>query len=158
MESIVPRVDTQNTRSLTNFEVFEFMKARMESKNKVRAQQTLLYTGLKFFQEKSPCTTQTPQQIANFLEKIKTCKLKKEEVLALINNCPATQVELSVVRFLHFNSLSFSTGNVVSKRTLFILSLCLMLCPNFIHWPLAGLLLCSIRAPRGPPCRNFRSL
>uniref|UniRef100_A0A0X3PIT0 DNA-directed RNA polymerase III subunit RPC9 n=1 Tax=Schistocephalus solidus TaxID=70667 RepID=A0A0X3PIT0_SCHSO len=97
MESIVPRVDTQNTRSLTNFEVFEFMKARMESKNKVRAQQTLLYTGLKFFQEKSPCTTQTPQQIANFLEKIKTCKLKKEEVLALINNCPVTQVELSVL-------------------------------------------------------------
>nr|VZI38429.1 unnamed protein product [Spirometra erinaceieuropaei] len=85
MESTFPRVDTQSTRSLTNFE------------NKVRAQQTLLYTGMKFFQEKSPCTTQSSQEIADFLGKIKSCKLRKEEVLALINNCPATQVELSVM-------------------------------------------------------------
>uniref|UniRef100_A0A5K3EHH3 DNA-directed RNA polymerase III subunit RPC9 n=1 Tax=Mesocestoides corti TaxID=53468 RepID=A0A5K3EHH3_MESCO len=89
-----PSVDP---RPLTNFEVYEFMKTRMESKDKVRAQQTLLYTGLKYFNERSPCTCQTSDEIASFISSMKRFDLTKSESLALINNCPTSQVELSVM-------------------------------------------------------------
>ncbi|VDM22035.1 unnamed protein product [Hydatigera taeniaeformis] len=84
-------------RPLTNFEVYDFMKKRMESKDKVRAQQTILYTGMKYFNEKSSCTVQTPDAIQSFITSVKHFNLKKPELLALINNCPSTQVELSVM-------------------------------------------------------------
>ena len=90
-------VDLNDIRPLTNFEVHEFIKMRMESKDKVRAQQTILYTGMKYFNEKSPCTCQTSDEIESFIASMEKFGLKKTELLALINNCPTTQVELSVV-------------------------------------------------------------
>ncbi len=47
-------VNPSDIRPLTNFEVYEFMKSRMQSKNKVRAQQTLLYTSMKLPRNR-PC-------------------------------------------------------------------------------------------------------
>lgn len=93
----VKNVDPNDIRNLTNFEVFEFMKSRMQSKTKVRAQQTLLYTGIKYFNERSPCTEQTPEEINSLITALKKFDFSKKELLALINNCPTTQVELSVV-------------------------------------------------------------
>ncbi|EUB64176.1 DNA-directed RNA polymerase III subunit RPC9 [Echinococcus granulosus] len=90
-------VDFNDVRPLTNFEVYDFVKKRMESKAKVRAQQTILYTGMKYFNEKSSCTVQTPDAIQSFIASMRHFNLKKSELLALINNCPTTQVELSVV-------------------------------------------------------------
>lgn len=93
-------IDSNDVRPLTNFEVYDFMRKRMESKDKVRAQQTILYTGIKYFNEKSPCTVQTPDAIQSFIASMRHFNLKKPELLALINNCPTTQVELSVVILL----------------------------------------------------------
>ncbi|KAL5968157.1 DNA-directed RNA polymerase III subunit RPC9 [Taenia solium] len=90
-------IDSNDVRPLTNFEVYDFMRKRMESKDKVRAQQTILYTGMKYFNEKSPCTVQTPDSIQSFIASMGQFNLKKSELLALINNCPTTQVELSVM-------------------------------------------------------------
>ncbi|KAL5110495.1 DNA-directed RNA polymerase III subunit RPC9 [Taenia crassiceps] len=90
-------IDSNEVKPLTNFEVYDFMKNRMDSKDKVRAQQTILYTGMKYFNEKSPCTVQTPDVIQSFIASVRHFNLKKSELLALINNCPTTQVELSVM-------------------------------------------------------------
>nr|CDS17453.1 DNA directed RNA polymerase III subunit [Echinococcus granulosus] len=90
-------VDFNDVRPLTNFEVYDFVKKRMESRAKVRAQQTILYTGMKYFNEKSSCTVQTPDAIQSFIASMRHFNLKKSELLALINNCPTTQVELSVM-------------------------------------------------------------
>ncbi len=91
-------VNPSDIRPLTNLEVYEFMKSRMQSKNKVRAQQTLLYTSMKFFNEKSPCTNQSSDEVRALCVALQQFNLSKDELLALINNCPTTQVELSIVR------------------------------------------------------------
>ena len=90
-------VDLNDVKPLTNFEVYEFVKMRMESKDKVRAQQTILYTTMRYFNEKSPCTCQAVDEIDSFVESMRKFNLNTSELLALINNCPTTQAELSVV-------------------------------------------------------------
>lgn len=90
-------VDFSNVKPLTNFEVYSFMKKSTESKDRLRCQQTLFFTGLKYFNEKSPCICQAAEDIQKFLTDMKPFNLNKSELLALINNCPATHVELSVV-------------------------------------------------------------
>ncbi|VDN96248.1 unnamed protein product [Rodentolepis nana] len=90
-------VDFTNAKLLSNFEVYDFIKNRAGSKDKLRCQQTLFFTGLKYFNEKSPCTCQTSESIQQFIAKMKPFNLNKSEILALINNCPATQVELSIM-------------------------------------------------------------
>lgn len=91
-------VDFTNVKPLSNFEVYDFIKNRTGSNDKLRCQQTLFFTALKFFNEKSPCTCQTPEAIQKFINEMKPFNLNKSELLALINNCPITQVELSIVR------------------------------------------------------------
>nr|CDS28246.1 DNA directed RNA polymerase III subunit [Hymenolepis microstoma] len=90
-------VDFTNTKLLSNFEVYDFIKNRAGSKDKLRCQQTLFFTGLKYFNEKSPCTCLTSDAIQKFISEMKPFNLNKAELLSLINNCPATQVELSIM-------------------------------------------------------------
>ncbi len=91
-------IDFAGIKPLTNAETYLFLKDHFESKHKVRAQQTLFYTAKQFFNEKTVAPCQTSEQLQNFLAAIKGFKLSKNETLLLINHCPATQVELSVVR------------------------------------------------------------
>ncbi|VDL17000.1 unnamed protein product [Hymenolepis diminuta] len=90
-------VDFTNVKPLSNFEVYDFIKNRAGSNDKLRCQQTLFFTALKYFNEKSPCTCQTPEAIQKFVNEMKPFNLNKSELLALINNCPVTQVELSIM-------------------------------------------------------------
>ncbi|CAH8541492.1 unnamed protein product [Schistosoma rodhaini] len=89
--------DPQNPRLLTNLEVLKIIKDKLESKKKVRRQQTLLYTGAKYLNTKSPCSKQTESGVQGFANDVKVFDLTKSEILMLINHCPSSQVELSVI-------------------------------------------------------------
>ncbi|CAH8566326.1 unnamed protein product [Schistosoma haematobium] len=90
-------IDPQNPRLLTNLEVLKLIKDKLESKKKVRRQQTLLYTGAKYLNTKSPCSKQTESGVQGFANDVKVFNLTKSEILMLINHCPSSQVELSVI-------------------------------------------------------------
>ncbi|CAH8851624.1 unnamed protein product [Trichobilharzia szidati] len=87
-------IDSQNPRLLTNIEVLKLIK---ESKKKVRRQQTLLYTCGKYLNSKTPSSKQSESEVQAFAEAIKPFKLTKAEILMLIDHCPSSQVELSVL-------------------------------------------------------------
>nr|CAH8851336.1 unnamed protein product [Trichobilharzia regenti] len=87
-------IDSQNPRLLTNIEVLKLIK---ESKKKVRRQQTLLYTCGKYLNSKTPSSKQSESEVQAFAEAIKPFNLTKAEILMLINHCPSSQVELSVL-------------------------------------------------------------
>jgi len=60
---------------------------------------TVVYESLRFL-EKTACESQTPEIVANFLQKLaerKEFKLTKVEKLQLINHRPASAVELQVL-------------------------------------------------------------
>ncbi|CAH8557400.1 unnamed protein product [Schistosoma bovis] len=90
-------IDPQNPRLLTNLEVLKLIKDKLESKKKVRRQQTLLYTGAKYLNTKSPCSKQEESGVQGFANDVKVFNLTKSEILMLINHCPSSQVELSVI-------------------------------------------------------------
>ncbi|CAH8507138.1 unnamed protein product [Schistosoma turkestanicum] len=90
-------LDPQNPRLLTNLEVLKLIKDKLESKKKVRRQQTLLYTSAKYLNNKSPCSKQLESGVQGFAEEVKVFNLSKSEILMLINHCPSSQVELSVI-------------------------------------------------------------
>ncbi|CAH8573000.1 unnamed protein product [Schistosoma rodhaini] len=90
-------IDPQNPRLLTNLEVLKLIKDKLESKKKVRRQQTLLYTSAKYLNTKSPCSKQTESGVQGFANDVKVFDLTKSEILMLINHCPSSQVELSVI-------------------------------------------------------------
>ncbi|KAH9588528.1 hypothetical protein MS3_00005902 [Schistosoma haematobium] len=90
-------IDPQNPRLLTNLEVLKLIKDKLESKKKVRRQQTLLYTGAKYLNTKSPCSKQTESGVQGFANDVKVFNLTKSEILMLINHCPSSQVELSII-------------------------------------------------------------
>ncbi|CAH8557177.1 unnamed protein product [Schistosoma margrebowiei] len=90
-------IDPQNPRLLTNLEVLKLIKDKLESKKKVRRQQTLLYTGAKYLNTKSPCSKQEESGVQGFVNDVKVFNLTKSEILMLINHCPSSQVELSVI-------------------------------------------------------------
>ncbi|CAH8541507.1 unnamed protein product [Schistosoma rodhaini] len=96
--------DPQNPRLLTNLEVLKIIKDKLESKKKVRRQQTLLYTGAKYLNTKSPCSKQTESGVQGFANDVKVFDLTKSEILMLINHCPSSQVELSVVSYIVFET------------------------------------------------------
>ncbi|VDP35253.1 unnamed protein product [Echinostoma caproni] len=87
----------RNVKLLTNFEVLQLINSKLSSKKKIRSQQTLLYTSSKYLNSKTPCTVQSPEAIHAFSRAVKPFELSKVELLMLINHCPSTQVELSVV-------------------------------------------------------------
>ncbi|CAH8544270.1 unnamed protein product [Schistosoma intercalatum] len=89
-------IDPQNPRLLTNLEVLKLIKDKLESKKKVRRQQTLLYTGAKYLNTKSPCSKQEESGVQGFANDVKVFNLTKSEILMLINHCPSSQVELSI--------------------------------------------------------------
>ncbi|XP_018649510.1 hypothetical protein Smp_007890.1 [Schistosoma mansoni] len=90
-------IDPQNPRLLTNLEVLKLIKDKLESKKKVRRQQTLLYTSAKYLNTKSPCSKQTESGVQGFANDVKVFDLTKSEILMLINHCPSSQVELSLI-------------------------------------------------------------
>ncbi|CAL8076790.1 unnamed protein product [Calicophoron daubneyi] len=90
-------VERKSIRYLTNFEVLQLINSRLESKKKIRSQQTLLYTSSKYLKTKTSCSTQTPEAIHKFCQAVKRFRLTRLEILMLINHCPSTQVELSVL-------------------------------------------------------------
>ncbi|KAA3674142.1 uncharacterized protein DEA37_0001786 [Paragonimus westermani] len=87
----------KSVKLLTNLEVLQLINSKLESKKKIRSQQTLLYTCSKYLKSKSPCGTQTADSISAFSKAVKSFKLSKMELAMLINHCPSTQVELSVL-------------------------------------------------------------
>nr|AAW25870.1 SJCHGC05325 protein [Schistosoma japonicum] len=90
-------LDPQNPRLLTNIEVLKLIRSKLECKKKVRRQQTLLYTSAKYLNSKAPCSKQTEAGVQAFANEVKVYNLTKTEILMLINHCPSTQVELSVI-------------------------------------------------------------
>ncbi|CAH8556194.1 unnamed protein product [Heterobilharzia americana] len=87
-------IDVQNPRLLTNLEVLKVIK---ESRKKVRRQQTLMFTCGKYLNCKTPCSKQSEAEVQAFANEIKDFNLTKSEILMLINHCPSSQVELSVI-------------------------------------------------------------
>ncbi|THD21290.1 DNA-directed RNA polymerase III subunit RPC9 [Fasciola hepatica] len=87
----------RNVKLLTNFEILQLINSRLGSKKKIRTQQTLLYTTSKYLNNKSPCAAITPDAIHAFSKATRPFQLSKVELLMLINHCPSTQVELSVI-------------------------------------------------------------
>ncbi|CAH8557416.1 unnamed protein product [Schistosoma bovis] len=113
-------IDPQNPRLLTNLEVLKLIKDKLESKKKVRRQQTLLYTGAKYLNTKSPCSKQEESGVQGFANDVKVFNLTKSEILMLINHCPSSQVELSVVyHIVQLKSTIFTPQllQFISKRT-----------------------------------------
>ncbi|KAA0190570.1 DNA-directed RNA polymerase III subunit RPC9 [Fasciolopsis buskii] len=95
----------RNVRLLTNFEVLQLVDSKLSAKKKIRAQQTLLYTTSKYLKNKSPCSVLSSDAIHAFSKAARPFELSKLELLSLINHCPSTQVELSVVSRLSTASL-----------------------------------------------------
>lgn len=123
-------IDPQNPRLLTNLEVLKLIKDKLESKKKVRRQQTLLYTGAKYLNTKSPCSKQEESGVQGFANDVKVFNLTKSEILMLINHCPSSQVELSVVSpivfltYFHvYDKYTFSPLNVMSSVFVYMLLL-----------------------------------
>ncbi|OON15388.1 RNA polymerase III subunit C17 [Opisthorchis viverrini] len=90
-------VDYESARLLTNLEVLQLINSRLESKKKIRSQQTLLYTCSKYLKTRTPCAAQSADSVRSFTKAVKSFKFTKLELLMLINHCPSTQVELSVL-------------------------------------------------------------
>lgn len=123
-------IDPQNPRLLTNLEVLKLIKDKLESKKKVRRQQTLLYTGAKYLNTKSPCSKQEESGVQGFANDVKVFNLTKSEILMLINHCPSSQVELSVVSpivfltYFHvYDKYTCSPLNVMSSVFVYMLLL-----------------------------------
>ncbi|KAH9588529.1 hypothetical protein MS3_00005902 [Schistosoma haematobium] len=111
-------IDPQNPRLLTNLEVLKLIKDKLESKKKVRRQQTLLYTGAKYLNTKSPCSKQTESGVQGFANDVKVFNLTKSEILMLINHCPSSQVELSVVSSIIISDLDSRLSNSQTDQLL----------------------------------------
>ncbi|CAH8626686.1 unnamed protein product [Dicrocoelium dendriticum] len=90
-------VEHKSAKLLTNLEVLQLINSRFGSKKKIRTQQTLLYTCSKYLKSLTPCHTQTSESISAFAKAAKPFKLSKLELSMLINHCPSTLVELSVL-------------------------------------------------------------
>ncbi|VEL26753.1 unnamed protein product [Protopolystoma xenopodis] len=91
------QIDHKKISYITNFEVHTLIQKKLESRKKIRGQQTLLYTTQKYMKEKSPAHLQDADQISRFSLQMKPYNMSKHELLMLLNNCPSTQVELSVM-------------------------------------------------------------
>ncbi|RTG86280.1 uncharacterized protein DC041_0005754 [Schistosoma bovis] len=111
-------IDPQNPRLLTNLEVLKLIKDKLESKKKVRRQQTLLYTGAKYLNTKSPCSKQEESGVQGFANDVKVFNLTKSEILMLINHCPSSQVELSVVSPIIISDLDSRLSNSQTDQLL----------------------------------------
>lgn len=54
---------------------------------------TIVYESLRYL-ETTPCVSQTPQIVKDFVDKLDEFKLTKVEKLAILNHCPQSAVEL----------------------------------------------------------------
>ncbi|VFR02564.1 unnamed protein product [Cuscuta campestris] len=85
-----------NAGPLTNFEVFEFLRSKDAVKDPTLALLPNIASEYKVFEylEKSGCKHLTREVINEFLEKCKSFKLSKAEMLNIINIMPKSAVEL----------------------------------------------------------------
>ena len=92
---------------LSNYEVYNLLKEvkeKQDSKTNKNAKHqkvdkhlpTVVYESLKYL-EKTACVNQTPDAIREFLAKCEQYKLTKIEKLQLLNQRPATAVELQLL-------------------------------------------------------------
>ena len=96
----------KNSAFLSNYEVFKLLKETKEkedSKYKANKNQpvdkhlpTIVYESLKYL-ENSSCVQQTKQIIEEFYAKCKQYNLTKVEILQLLNQRPASAVELQLI-------------------------------------------------------------
>ncbi|KAL3318862.1 hypothetical protein Ciccas_002474 [Cichlidogyrus casuarinus] len=90
-------IDAEEVTPLTNLDVLQYLKELQESRHKVNNQQTLIYTSLKYFKEKTSCSHQTEEQILNFRLCVQAYKLSEAEERSLLDLLPTSQVELSLL-------------------------------------------------------------
>ncbi|XP_072747013.1 DNA-directed RNA polymerase III subunit RPC9-like [Anoplolepis gracilipes] len=82
---------------LSNYEVLDILRnTKSYKKQKPNQLATITYQTIKYL-ENTPCKTQNPEKIREFLKAIEAFKLTKAEKLALLNICPTTPIEIQLL-------------------------------------------------------------
>lgn len=84
---------------LSNYEVLDILqniKANKKQKMKQNQLATITYQTVRYLEE-TPCKSQSPEKIKNFLKAVESFKLTKCEKLTLLNLCPKTPLEIQLI-------------------------------------------------------------
>ncbi|MBA0797605.1 hypothetical protein Gohar_008283, partial [Gossypium harknessii] len=93
-----------NAGALTNFEVLDFLRSRGASKDPTRVIVPIAPSEFKVYDylvESAACN-QTKEHVKEFLERCKSYKLAKAEVLNIINLRPSALVEIDPVKLFFY--------------------------------------------------------
>ncbi|KAJ9587672.1 hypothetical protein L9F63_018888 [Diploptera punctata] len=88
-----------NAAILSNYEVLSLLQELrgQQKRSNTRSQlATITYETIKYLQE-TPCCTQSPEIIKNFLKALEPFKLTKAEKLMLLNNPPTSALEIQLM-------------------------------------------------------------